>query len=132
MPRKTPASTPTSRATAEEAHAPIAAIAGGATETFVQTCERCTNGAATVNAEMTSFINKRLTHDVEFGEAVIKCENWAGIINVQQEWARQAMEEYLAEATRLVELAAKLTEETWAPVYERTNQVLTELNKPLS
>ncbi len=85
-----------------------------------------------MNAEMLRFMNKRLNRDIEFTQAMSKCENWTGIVNVQQKWARQATEEYLAGASRLVQLAAKLTEERWEPVYEQANQTLAELKKPLS
>lgn len=132
MPRRTTATTRTPLASAREAHVAIAAFSGAAAENFVRACEACTNGAATVNAEVMSFINTRLSQDVDLGDAIINCDNWAGVVNVQQEWARQAMQEYFAEASRLIEFAAKLTQESWDPVYKQTNQMLAELNKPFS
>lgn len=132
MPRKTTATTRTSQAGASKSQDPFAAFNGAAAETLARTCEACTNGAATMNAEVMRFLNTRLSRDIELGEAVTKCENWAGVINVQQEWARQATQDYFAEASKIMQLAAKLTQESWEPVYEQTNQVLTELEKPLS
>ena len=132
MPRKTKATTQTSQASAREAFDPIAAFNGAAAEAFVRTCQAYTNGAVTMNAAVMSFINTRLTRDVELSETVSKCENWAGVVNVQQEWARQATQEYFAEASKLVQLAAKLTERSWEPVYKQANQTFAELNKPLS
>jgi len=107
----------------------FAAFNGAAAETFARSCEACTNGTATLSAEMMSFVNTRLDRDIELGEAVTKCENFAGVLNLQQEWARHATQDYLAEASKLVQLATKLTQETWEPVYEQTNHMLTELNK---
>lgn len=132
MPRNTKSKTQTTQASAREALDPIAAFNGAAAETFVRTCQAYTNGSTTMNAEMMSFLNKRLNRDIEIMQAMSKCENWAGVVNVQQKWARQATEEYFAEASRLVQLAAKLTEESWEPVYEQANQTLAELKKPLS
>lgn len=132
MPRKTKATTQTSQASAKEAHDPFAAFNGAAAESFVRTCEACTNGAATMNAEVLRFISTRLGRGVELGEAVSKCEGWAGVVNVQQDWARQATQDYFTEASKLVQLTAKLTQESWEPVYEQTNQMLSELEKPLS
>ena len=132
MPRKTKATAQTSQASAREGFDPIAALGGAAAETFVRTCQAYTSGATTMNAEMMSFMNSRLSRDIEFTQAMSKCENWAGVVDVQQEWARQATEEYFAEANRLVQLAAKLAEKSWEPVYEQANQTLAELNKPLS
>jgi len=132
MPRKTKAMTQTSQASAREARDPIAAFGGAAAESFARTCEACANGATTINAEVMSFMNNSLSRDIELTQAMAKCENWSGVVDVQQEWARQATQEYFAEATRLVQLAAKLTEESWEPVYEQANQTIAELNKPLS
>ncbi len=132
MPRNTKSKTQTTQGSAREALDPIAAFNGAAAETFVRTCQAYTNGATTMNAEMMSFMNNRLNRDIEFTQAMSKCENWAGVVNVQQKWARQATEEYFTEASRFVQLAAKLTEERWEPVYEQANQTLAELKKPLS
>ena len=122
MPRNTKSKTQTTQGSAREALDPIAAFNGAAAETFVRTCQAYTNGATTMNAEMMSFMNNRLNSGIEFTQAMSKCENWAGVVDVQQKWARQATEEYFAEGSRLVQLAAKLTEESWEPVYEQANQ----------
>ena len=132
MPRNTKSKTQTTQAGAREALDPIAAFNGAAAETFVRTCQAYTNGATAMNAEMMSFMNTRLNRDIEFTQAMSKCENWAGVVDVQQKWARQATEEYFAKASRLVQLAANLTEESWEPVYEQAYQTLAEFKKLLS
>ncbi|MGI9326016.1 MAG: phasin family protein [Pseudomonadales bacterium] len=132
MPRSTKSKTQTTQASAREALDPIAAFNGAAAETFVRTCQAYTNGANTMNAEMMSFMNNRMNRDIEFTQAMSKCENWSGVVDVQQKWAQQATEEYFAEANKLVQLATKLTEESLEPVYEQANQTLAELKKPLS
>jgi hypothetical protein len=132
MPRRTTVTNPTSQASARKAQDSIATLNGAAAETFVRSCEACTNGTTTMNAEVMSFINTRLSRDIELSEAAMKCENWAGVVNLTQDWARQAMQDYFAQASHLVQLAAKLTQESWEPVYKQTNQMLTELEKPLS
>ena len=132
MPSKTKGTSQRSQAGAREALDPIAAVRGAAAETFVRTCQAYTNGATTMNAEVMNFMKNSLSRDIEFTQAMSECDNWAGVVDVQQEWARQATQEYFAEATRLVQLAAKLTEESWEPVYEQANQTIAEFNKPLS
>jgi hypothetical protein len=132
MPRNTKSKTETTQASAREALDPIAAFNGAAAETFVRTCQAYTNGATTMNAQMMSFMNNRLNRDIEFTQAMSKCENWAGVVDAQQKWAQQATEEYFTEANRLVQLAAKLTEESLEPVYEQTSQTFAGLNKRLS
>ena len=132
MPRKTRATTRTSQESAREAHVPFAAFNGAAAETFVRTCEACTNGATAVNAQVMSFIDTRLSRDIDLTQAMSKCEDWAGVVDLQQVWARQATQDYFTEASKLVQLAGKLTQESWEQVYEQTNQMLSELEKPLS
>ncbi len=132
MPRTTRSTSQTSQARAREANDPFAAFNGAAAETLVRTCQAYTSGATSMNAEVMSFLNNRLNRDVKLGEAVCKCENLAGVVNLQQEWARQATQEYFAEAGKLVQLAAKLAQESWEPVYQHANHMLAELEKPLS
>lgn len=132
MPHNTRSKTQTVQASARDALDPVAAVNGAAAQAFVRTCQAYTNGATTMNAEMMSFMNQRLNRDIEFTQSMSKCENWAGVVDVQQKWARQATEEYFAEASKLVQLAAKLTEESLEPVYEQANQTLVEFKKPLS
>lgn len=132
MPNETKATTRTPQTSAREAHDPFAALNGAAAETFVRTCQAYTTGAASMNAEVMSFINTRLSRNVELGEAVSKSDNWTGIVNAQQEWARQATQDYFAEASKLVQLTAKLTQESWEPVFAQANQSLAELDKTIS
>lgn len=132
MPRKTTTNTETSQSSARKLQDPFGEFNGAAAEAFARSYEACTNAAVKMNAEVMSFFNTRLSRDMELGEAVTRCENWAGVVNVQREWARQATQDYVAEASKLVQLAGKLTQESWEPVYEQTNHMLTEVEKPLS
>lgn len=132
MARKTTATTKPSQSVARETHDQFAALNGAAAETLARSCEACTRGAVTMGAEVLSFFNTRLTRDVELSQAVSQCENWAGVADLQQEWARQATQDYFSQASKLVQLAGKLTQESWEPIYEQSNEMFTELNKPVS
>ena len=127
MPRPATSKSQTSQVTQVQDR--FIAFNGAAAKTFARSCEACTNGTATLSAEIMSFLNTRMGRDMEFGEAVTQCENLAGVLNLQQEWARQATQDYFAEASKFVQLATKLTQESWEPLYEQTNHMLTELNK---
>lgn len=108
------------------------AFNGVAAETFMKSCQAYSDRAATMNAEVMSFINGRLTRGIEFSETVCRCKNWADVVSLQQRWAREATEEYLSEARKLTELAANLTTESWEPLIEQAGQTIADLNKPLS
>lgn len=73
-------------------------------------------GVVSLNREVANFINKRLEHDAEFSRALGKCKDWKEATELQQNWFREASEEYAANARTLMEMTTKLMNETWAPL----------------
>ncbi len=106
----------------------MAALNGAIVESFTQACQAYATGVTTLNAELVSFASTRFNRDVDLGEALSKCENWSDAVGMQQDWTQQAMQEYLAEASRLVELSAKIAQGNWVPVYERANRAFSRIN----
>jgi hypothetical protein len=98
-------------------------------ELFTQACQAYAAGVARLNGELLSFVNARLNQDVDLGRALCKCDKWSEALSLQQDWAQRASQEYLSEGSKLMELASKVTQEDWAPLYGRVNQVLAELNE---
>ncbi len=132
MPRKSKATSEASKARTNEQLERMTACNGTAMEIFAQSCQAYASGVATLNGELMGFVNSRLNRDVELGRALSQCSNWSDAVNVQQDWAQQANQEYLAEASRLMELSSKVAKESWEPVYDQANNVLTEFNKPVA
>ena len=130
MPRKSKATSEASKARTNEQLERMTAFNGTAMEIFSQACQAYASGVATLNGELMGFVNSRLNRDVELGRALSQCSNWSDAVNLQQDWAQQANQEYLAEASRLMELSSKVAKESWEPVYDQANQVLTQPNKP--
>ena len=130
MPSKSKATSEASKASTNEQLERMTAFNGTAMEIFSQACQAYASGVATLNGELMGFVNSRLNRDVELGWALSQCSNWSDAANLQQNWAQQANQEYLAEASRLMELSSKVAKENWEPVYDRANQVLTQINKP--
>ncbi len=131
MPSKSKATSETSKASTNEQLERMTAFNGTAMEIFSQACQAYASGVATLNGELMGFVNSRLNRDVELGRALSQCSNWSDAVNLQQDWAQQANQEYLAEASRLMELSSKVAKESWEPVYDQANSVLTEFNKPV-
>lgn len=73
-------------------------------------------GVVTLNQEVNEFINKRLEHDAELTRALGKCKDWTEAAELQQNWFREASEEYAANAKKLMEMTTQLMNETWAPL----------------
>lgn len=99
-------------------------------ELFTQACQAYAAGVARLNGELLSFVNARLSRDVDLGRALCKCDTWTDALSVQQDWAQRATQEYLDESSKLMKLASKVTQEDWAPLYGRVNQALAKLSEP--
>ena len=109
--------------------ASVAALNGATMEIFTQACQAYAVGMATLNSEVVSFVNARVNQDVELGQALCRCGKWLDAMDLQQNWARQATQEYLGEASWLIDLASKVAKDNWDPIYERANLSLSNLGK---
>jgi len=130
MPSKSKATSEASKASTNEQLERMTAFNGTAMEIFSQACQAYASGVATLNGELMGFVNNRLNRDVELGRTLSQCSNWSDAVNLQQDWTQQANQEYLAEASRLMDLSSKVAKESWEPVYDRATQVLTQITKP--
>jgi hypothetical protein len=128
MPSKSKAESERSQSNTNEQLNQMAAANGAAMEIFAQACQAYATGVATLNGELMGFVNTRLNRDIELSRALCRCANWSDAINLQQDWAQQATREYLAEAGRITDLASRVAQESWQPVYDRANKVLTEFD----
>jgi hypothetical protein len=128
MPSKSKAESERSQSNTNEQLNQMAAANGAAMEIFAQACQAYATGVATLNGELMGFVNTRLNRDIELSRALCRCANWSDAINLQQDWAQQATREYLAEAGRITDLASRVAQGSWQPVYDRANKVLTEFD----
>jgi len=95
----------------------LAAFNGATVGTLMKAGSTYWGAMTEVNSELSRFFTNRLSHDVEFGESVARCDNWERAVSLQQDWARTAMEEYAAEATKLMQLSANASMEGWRQFY---------------
>lgn len=117
--------------TADEQLERMGALGGAAFEIFSQACRAYTTGVAQLNGELMNFVDSRLSRDAKLGNALSKCHDWSDAVDLQQDWARQATQDYLAETSKLMELGSMVARDSWQPVYERANQALAEFSKPM-
>lgn len=69
--------------------------------------------------ELTSFACQRLRTDVETGGALLNSStDWEKAINLQGEFAADAVRDYLEEMTKVTQLAAQTTRDVWGPLQE--------------
>ena len=105
----------------------VAAFNGAALDMLTRMGQAYFNSISALNEEMMKFMALRMQHDAEFGQSLTKCDNWASAADLQRGWVQEAGEEYFAEAGKLLELASKVTVESWKPVQERASKALNEL-----
>ena len=105
----------------------MAAFNGAALDMLTRVGQAYFNSISALNEEMMKFMALRMQHDAEFGQSLTKCDNWASAADLQRGWVQEAGEEYFAEAGKLLELASKVTVESWKPVQERASKALNEL-----
>lgn len=79
-------------------------------------------GVAEINREMMSFAGDRVRQSVETSGSLMGCHDPAEAFNVQCEHARRATQAYLEEATRLMSLAAKLSDECLQSIETQTRE----------
>jgi len=56
--------------------------------------------------EICSFVTKRLTNDLDHGQKLAQCQDLGQAASMQQEWLRQAVDDYVKEGQKLFQLGA--------------------------
>lgn len=102
---------------------------GAAFAAAMRSGEAMLQGLAEMNREMMSFASDRLRKSFETSESLMGCHDPAQAFNVQCEHARKATQAYLEEATRLMTLAAKVSEDCLQPIESQTRETLSQIGK---
>ena len=79
---------------------------------------------AEISQEMMTFMSHRLQEDMEASQSLLACKTPEEAFNVQRRFAETATREYFEEARKVMELAAKVARDGWAPVERRTAEAL--------
>ena len=101
-------------------------------EAFVQANEAIMNGMAALNSEMLAFGNKRLGENIERSESLMSCNDAEEAFRIQWDFFQSATQQYLDQTNNILAVMAKMTGGFWAPVEERTKEVLRGSNKETS
>ena len=112
---------------AEGASDVVSAANAGALDLFSHACRAGFNGWASMNSEIADFMAKRLKHDADLSASLARCENWEDAVALQQDWARETAEEYMEEASRLMDLSSKLANDHWKPVWQQADEMVSSM-----
>jgi len=94
---------------------------------FIKSNEAMLEGIFALGREVMTFGSTRLTHDLKASEALMQCHGADEAFRVQCDFARDAAQQYLEETTRLMSLAAQLSRDCWAPLQERAQGAVEEI-----
>lgn len=95
----------------------LATFNGAAADAFVKASMAYWHALSELNGELYGFLNRRLRHDMDLGRSMAGSEGWQEAARLQQDWARTTLEEYAAEATKIMELSSQAGMEGWRTFY---------------
>lgn len=101
---------------------------GEALATVIKSSEAMLHGMASLSNEVMSFANARLQQNLQTTETLTHCKDFEQAFRVQCDHAQTATQQYLAEATKIVELATGMARDSMTPFEERTRETLRRLN----
>jgi hypothetical protein len=86
------------------------------------------SGMAAIGQELMQFASARLKENVELSGAVMQCGNPSEAFRMECDHARTATQVYLDQASKLLGLAAEVSQRSWAPIEDATKETLGRLN----
>lgn len=86
--------------------------------------EAMLEGMAAVGREIIEFRTERTRRDLETSESLLHCNDLEEAFRLQCDYAREASQQYFEEAGRLMSLTAKIAQDAWAPLEDRTREAL--------
>ncbi|WP_282605639.1 phasin family protein [Pelagibius sp. Alg239-R121] len=81
-------------------------------------------GAATINEELSRFASMRIGEDVEAQKSFMACRSPVEAFEICSTFMQSTMREYFEEVRTLSGIAAEITQESWTPIEEQTEQVM--------
>ena len=89
----------------------------------------CFSGAAKLNWEMIDFANKRFQKDLACAQSFMTAKSSKNAFESQATFFEDALRDYADEASKLLHMAADIANGTLAPVEERAEEMLEELDE---
>ena len=91
---------------------------GAFVEAVTQASQNYMQRVAALNEEILGFAAQRMQKNSEAGESLMKCKDLSDALRIQQEWLRTMTEQYMQEASRIVEMTTKAAMAGFTPVAE--------------
>ncbi len=79
-----------------------------------------TSGAEQINSNISAFAKKTVEESMEAAKSLASARSVQEAIELQADYAKTALDSYLAELTRTADLMASTMKESWKPLNDRT------------
>lgn len=76
-----------------------------------------------ISEALLSFATSRIQCNLRTSEELMRCRALPDAMRVQQEWLREASDQYINEATKIVDIATQSTIKGFSPLVQRSAQV---------
>jgi hypothetical protein len=97
---------------------------------WIKASEAMFNGMMTLGQEMGEFATARLRENMEFTSTVMRCGDPQEAVRLEMDYARHATQQYLNQASRLMQRATELSQNGWAPLEAATRDTLKRAEQP--
>ena len=91
---------------------------------WIKASEAMFSGMMTLGQEMGEFATARLRENMEFTSTVMRCGDPQEAVRLELDYARHATQQYLNQASRLMQRATELSQNGWAPLEAATRDTL--------
>ncbi len=128
MPRETAHSAKAQTAAPEDQLIVLADENGATVNAVLEAGNAILQGWMTVSRELVEFSSARWREQIELSQRLLGCGDPTAAFDLQCEMARAARRQFFDEAAKLMDLAAKAAQSSWAPIENRTKQALGRLH----
>jgi len=109
---------------ATAAAAETGTISGVDLTPWIKASEAMFSGMMTLGQEMGEFATARSRENMEFTSTVMRCGDPQEAVRLELDYARHATQQYLNQASRLMQRATELSQNGWAPLEAATRDTL--------
>jgi hypothetical protein len=102
---------------------------GGNLAAFAKASEALVTGMALIGREMMQFTTTRLRENMELCGSVFQCGDAREVFCLQCDHAKTATQQSLDQASKLMGLAAQMSERSSAPFQDATQETLDQLTR---
>lgn len=101
-------------------------------EAFVAAGNVATKGVETLNAEVLSFAKAQYEDNLAAAKALLAAKTLQEVVELQNDFTKSAFEAYAAQVTKMSEAAARIAQDSFAPINAQVQATVEKFVKPLA